>query len=328
MSRDAEPDYSIGYGRPPAATRFKAGRSGNPAGRPKSKSLSADDARRLKTLQEVFNSEAQRVVEVTERGRRIKLTAEQAVLRSLISRAIQGDSRAATQFLKFASLRAPGDASSDIKFFNDMVDYKEGVTKMMTDRNITVLRPEWPIDPGDILLDFRHKSVKVNGPRDAVEREEWGNAEHQIGVLSSRLRETSLPLEREAIEEEIAEILDYYPSPATRRSEIFDLDVWRAGAPRRQRERRAARDAARAAPKPAGVSERQTGRAPDHSGEPQAGAAASKGWVRPAPVKPERAPRVAANRPLPARGALARGPEDRPTRVAPMLTIVSTPGRK
>jgi hypothetical protein len=28
-------DYEIGYGRPPAATRFQPGRSGNPRGRPK-----------------------------------------------------------------------------------------------------------------------------------------------------------------------------------------------------------------------------------------------------------------------------------------------------
>lgn len=28
-------DYEVGYGRPPVATRFKAGQSGNPSGRAK-----------------------------------------------------------------------------------------------------------------------------------------------------------------------------------------------------------------------------------------------------------------------------------------------------
>ena len=30
-----EPDYEVGYGRPPVATRFSKGQSGNPRGRPK-----------------------------------------------------------------------------------------------------------------------------------------------------------------------------------------------------------------------------------------------------------------------------------------------------
>ena len=29
------PKYEVGYGKPPAGTRFKPGQSGNPAGRPK-----------------------------------------------------------------------------------------------------------------------------------------------------------------------------------------------------------------------------------------------------------------------------------------------------
>lgn len=38
---EAVSDYEVGYGRPPVATRFKPGQSGNPKGRPKaSKNLS------------------------------------------------------------------------------------------------------------------------------------------------------------------------------------------------------------------------------------------------------------------------------------------------
>ena len=35
MSRDKKGDYTVGYGKPPTATRFKKGQSGNPKGRPK-----------------------------------------------------------------------------------------------------------------------------------------------------------------------------------------------------------------------------------------------------------------------------------------------------
>jgi len=39
MEDDGPDDSSVGYKRPPAANRFKAGKSGNPRGRPKQRGL-------------------------------------------------------------------------------------------------------------------------------------------------------------------------------------------------------------------------------------------------------------------------------------------------
>src|SRR5579864_4437021 len=78
-------DDKVGYKRPPRATQFKKGQSGNPSGRPKG-------ARNLKTdVDEVYG---QRVA-VTEQGRRRKITKGQGVVMAQFAKALQGDTRAA-----------------------------------------------------------------------------------------------------------------------------------------------------------------------------------------------------------------------------------------
>jgi hypothetical protein len=85
---DEEPDYEIGYGKPPRHTRFRPGQSGNPRGRPK-------DAKNLSTLvHEALNEP----VVVTENGRRRKVSKCRAIITQLVNRSAQADLKA-TQIL-------------------------------------------------------------------------------------------------------------------------------------------------------------------------------------------------------------------------------------
>jgi Family of unknown function (DUF5681) len=77
MTFDKEPDYDVGYPKPPRHTRFTKGRSGNPRGRPPG----------AKNLNET--------VIVSENGGRRKVTKRQAIITQLVNRSATDDFRLA-----------------------------------------------------------------------------------------------------------------------------------------------------------------------------------------------------------------------------------------
>ena len=80
-----EPDADgIGFGRPPRATRFKPGRSGNPRGRPRG-------ARARRTIVEYLAAELHWV---TEGGLQRQRTTLELILLRLRAKAVSGDLRA------------------------------------------------------------------------------------------------------------------------------------------------------------------------------------------------------------------------------------------
>src|SRR5262249_43343085 len=92
----------VGYKRPPVATRFKPGQSGNPKGRKKG-------VRNFKTD---VRHELDEVITVHEGGRSMKITKQRALGRALVAAAIKGDMRATNALVSFCA-KAFGDQDDD-----------------------------------------------------------------------------------------------------------------------------------------------------------------------------------------------------------------------
>jgi hypothetical protein len=89
----AEPE-KIGYRRPPKATRFKPGQSGNPSGRPKgSKNLATVV---VKTMRER--------VTIKENNKRRTVSKLEAAVAQIVNRAAIGEPRASRQFVELVTM--------------------------------------------------------------------------------------------------------------------------------------------------------------------------------------------------------------------------------
>ena len=78
-------DYEVGYKKPPKASQFKPGVSGNPKGRPK----------KSKNLNTLLNNELDEVVSIREHGRVIQLSKRELMVKKMVHEAVNGKPGAA-----------------------------------------------------------------------------------------------------------------------------------------------------------------------------------------------------------------------------------------
>jgi hypothetical protein len=81
-------DYEVGFGKPPMATRFKKGKSGNPRGRPKKKFYGHRSDR--PHMKDDFLRVLQRRITVAEGSGTRRITLQRALFKGLVDCAIQG----------------------------------------------------------------------------------------------------------------------------------------------------------------------------------------------------------------------------------------------
>ena len=104
--------YEVGFGKPPKATRFKKGQSGNPAGKKKGK-------RSVRTQVEKF---FRTPISVTEAGQQRELLPEVVAMKKLFNKVASGDVQAMRLFF---TLRREYGGLDPAKFEHAEVDFSE-----------------------------------------------------------------------------------------------------------------------------------------------------------------------------------------------------------
>lgn len=112
---DDPKDYEVGYGKPPKATQFQKGKSGNPKGRPK-------NSQNLITR---FWKLANRKIVIKEGNRQMEVPMFDVVILQLLRQAGNGNVSAARETIRVASLELP-----DLAAGREIFDAKTGQNLM------------------------------------------------------------------------------------------------------------------------------------------------------------------------------------------------------
>ncbi len=203
--------YEVGYGKPPATTRFKPGTSGNPRGRPKGAKnrLPKLNEERLKSiiLQEVY-----RDITVRDSARNVTIPMAQAVMRSLAVNAAKGQHRAQRLFAEMLSTTERQNKQLADEWLSTAMDYKIEWDEELERRKrlgITDLPDPVP-HPDHVKIDLNTGEARVERPWTKEEkaeldmwlakREEW---EADLAALQDDLAAEESEGIREIIRDDI-----------------------------------------------------------------------------------------------------------------------------
>ena len=202
--------YTVGYGKPPIATRFKKGRSGNPRGRPKGSKNQRPIALEQR-LHKIILNEAYRSIDVNEGGKTVTYDMAEAVMRSIAVNAAKGRVRAQELFMKILEHVEQKAQSDHFEMLENAIDYKRLWTKEFASRERTGRSGEMPpIHPDDVYIGYRNGVVRLAHTESerrlfAFMQEARPGLQSEIADLRAELSDNPDRETRKEIEVEISE---------------------------------------------------------------------------------------------------------------------------
>ena len=123
MSEDRAP--AVGYKRPPQHSRFKPGRSGNPAGRPKG----------TKNIETDLKEELSERIAIREGERNLKVSKQRALLKAMMAKALKGDTRAAGIVLQLVTKVTLAEESTDDRAIEPLTEPEAAILERFISRH-------------------------------------------------------------------------------------------------------------------------------------------------------------------------------------------------
>jgi hypothetical protein len=99
-------EYKVGYRKPPKATQFQKGKSGNPKGRPKGRS-------KFKSLSRILRDSLLEEIEVVANGKRRKMLRLETVVAKQFAQAMNGNPQSAKFLIGLAEKHLPANLSME-----------------------------------------------------------------------------------------------------------------------------------------------------------------------------------------------------------------------
>ena len=195
LSRLQLGSHEVGYGRPPAATRFVKGQSGNPAGRPrgsKNKTAELDGY----DLRHIVLAEANRAIEINERDEVMTIPMVQAVMRKIGIDAMKGRPRAQELFIKTIDKARVESIQLHERHLQVVCEYKAYWERELDRRarlGITHL-PEPLPHPDDIVIDLQKGEIDYHGPRTREEEAQYEALRKHLIMLQGGLADLEVML--------------------------------------------------------------------------------------------------------------------------------------
>jgi Family of unknown function (DUF5681) len=172
--------YEVGYGKPPEASRFQQGKSGNSSGRPKGakgKTKQVSTGFGMKAAEEFLRIEAYRPITVREGDQVIELPAIQAVFRAMGVSALKGNRFVQKTLADMVAKMEAEHHAARFELFGTMVKYKHNWgLEIERCRKAGLPEPKMIPHPDDIILDPNNGNVQILGPQTKEQKERLDHA--------------------------------------------------------------------------------------------------------------------------------------------------------